>query len=284
MKSPDAQPSLRDLIAERGGAVMLEFLLAFPPLLLLFLGVMQLALLAVGDLVVKHAAIAGVRAAVVVLDDDPRHYGGEPRGRVDGSGRAEGIERRFTAQFAATPNAEHARADVPSRMAAIRTAVHAPLSALAPPPSLLVPGMDPPDLTRTLGGSAGRTAFALATFLPLATAIVFPVAAGADALQDTDVTADPLVLRVTHLLPCTVPIARRFLCRVLDWDAQHQRLAIASGSAAADRALRELQRAPLASQQGLLALYGVPVALLSAEASLPQQAAPYAYLSERGER
>jgi hypothetical protein len=68
------------------GVVMLEFLLAFTPVLWLFLGIMQLALLASARIIVQHAAISGARAAAVVLDDDPQFYAGAPRmflGRAD---------------------------------------------------------------------------------------------------------------------------------------------------------------------------------------------------------
>jgi hypothetical protein len=57
-------------------------LLVFPTVLLLFLGIGQLTLLWGAKLAVKHAASAAVRAAVVVLDDDPRLYGGEARNAV----------------------------------------------------------------------------------------------------------------------------------------------------------------------------------------------------------
>jgi hypothetical protein len=87
---------------------MLEFLVAFVPVFVLFLGLLQLVLLAAADLVVRHAAILGVRAAVVVLFDDPAFYAGSAQGDArDTPGEA-------------------------SRIAAIRRAVHAPLAALAP--------------------------------------------------------------------------------------------------------------------------------------------------------
>jgi hypothetical protein len=250
------------LLPDHGGAVLLEFLLAFPPVFVLFLGATQLALLAAADLVVRHAAIAGVRAAVVVLDDDPRHYEGSPRRRVDGAASGSG-------------------GDGP-RMAAVRSAVHAPLAAIAPSAALLArPG--PTDVALALGGIASRVAFGLGAYLPTATAVVFPVAAGSAELHDAEVTADPVVLRVTYLLPCAVPVARALLCRRLFWDADAQRLAADGEDEATRRALTDLKRAPLAAAQSALALRRLPMAVMTAEAALPLHAAPYAYASEQAE-
>ena len=75
----------RRLANDMQGVVMLEFLLAFVPVLLLFLGAVQLTLLSVAELVVQHAAIAGARSAAVVLDDDPARYENEARGDLLGA-------------------------------------------------------------------------------------------------------------------------------------------------------------------------------------------------------
>jgi hypothetical protein len=58
------------------GAVFVEQLIAFLPVLWFGLLVWQLFELAVGDLVLRRAASAAARAAVVVLPDDPAFYGG----------------------------------------------------------------------------------------------------------------------------------------------------------------------------------------------------------------
>jgi hypothetical protein len=271
----------RRVITDQAGAVMLEFLLAFPPLFVLFLGLCQLVLLAVADLVVRHAAIAGVRAAAVVLDDDPRHYDGAPRGWIGEDSSTSPLDQAVASQIAARGPAPPAH-DVgshASRMAAIRMAVHAPLAAIAPATTLLIePGAGA--VARALGDGASRAVAGLTWFIPMATAIVFPVAAGHDELQEAEVASDPVVLRVTHLAPCAVPIARTLLCERLEWDARGRRLGIRGADDAARRALRELQRAPLAAGQIALVAAGIPVSVVVAEASLPVQAAPYAYASE----
>ena len=74
------------------GAVYVEFLIAFLPVFFFFLGLVQLAFVQVANLVVKHAATKAVRAAVVVLPDDPQYYGGVPVGSYSGQ-RQSDIER-----------------------------------------------------------------------------------------------------------------------------------------------------------------------------------------------
>jgi Flp pilus assembly protein TadG len=54
------------------GAVYVEFIIAFAPLFVMFMGLCQLAGLYSGKLVCLHAAEMAVRASVVVLSDDPQ--------------------------------------------------------------------------------------------------------------------------------------------------------------------------------------------------------------------
>src|SRR5690606_23699561 len=75
-----------NLLEDRGGAAYVEFLLAFIPLFFLFLGMVQMALMYAGDLVVQHSATTAARAAAVVIDDDPRYYGGAERMTVSSFG------------------------------------------------------------------------------------------------------------------------------------------------------------------------------------------------------
>ena len=72
------------LRADERGGVYVEFLLAFFPMLLMFGALLQLSLLAVGGLLVEHAAVLAVRAAVVVVPDDPRFYDGAGVGSPTG--------------------------------------------------------------------------------------------------------------------------------------------------------------------------------------------------------
>ncbi len=74
------------------GGVYVEFLIAFLPIFFFFLGLVQLAFVQTANLIVKHAATKAVRAAAVVLPDDPQYYGGVPVGSFTGQ-RQSDIER-----------------------------------------------------------------------------------------------------------------------------------------------------------------------------------------------
>jgi hypothetical protein len=70
--------SLSRLEKQTEGAVFVEQLIAFLPVLFFFLATWQLLELCAADLILKRAASAAARAAVVVLPDDPMFYGGAP--------------------------------------------------------------------------------------------------------------------------------------------------------------------------------------------------------------
>lgn len=59
------------------GAAYVEFLIAFMPLFVFFMSLVQLAYVEAANIVVKHAAVMATRAAIVVLPDDPKHYNSE---------------------------------------------------------------------------------------------------------------------------------------------------------------------------------------------------------------
>jgi Flp pilus assembly protein TadG len=64
------------VIRDESGAAYVETLVAFLPTLFFFLAVLQYGEVAAANLVVRRAAQAAVRAAVVVYPDDPRFYEG----------------------------------------------------------------------------------------------------------------------------------------------------------------------------------------------------------------
>lgn len=74
------------------GAVYVEFLIAFLPLFSFFMGLVQLGFVETANLVVKHAAVVGARAAVVVLPDDESEYDGMALNRAEGK-RKDAIDR-----------------------------------------------------------------------------------------------------------------------------------------------------------------------------------------------
>ena len=234
----------RRVLADARGSVMLEFLIAIVPLLVLFLGLLQLALLAVADLVVRHAAITGARAASVVLYDDPRYYAGAVQGQARDADE---------------------RAASTTRMAEIRAAVQAPLAAIAPGTRVTSPLAE------------------LGDYLRATTAITFPSAPDSELLLHDLAHAETVTVRVTHLLPCAVPLAGWLLCKRFGWSSLRQRLELDGADARTRRAIEELRNAPGAQAQQKLARKGVPLAVLQAEASVPAQAAPYRYASEQRE-
>ncbi len=75
----------RDQRLETGGAVMVEFLIAYLPVLISFLMFWQLGELIVAQMIVDRASSAAGRAAVVVLPDDGAFYDGEPQDVFDGN-------------------------------------------------------------------------------------------------------------------------------------------------------------------------------------------------------
>lgn len=76
----------------RAGAVYVEFLIAFLPVFFFFLSLVQLIFLQTASLITHHAAAKAVRAAVVVLPDDPKYYNNVPVGSFSGQRKSD-IER-----------------------------------------------------------------------------------------------------------------------------------------------------------------------------------------------
>jgi hypothetical protein len=73
----------------RAGAVYVEFLIAFLPVFFFFLSLVQLIFLQTASVITHHAAAKAVRAAAVVLPDDPQYYGGVPVGSYTGQRKSD---------------------------------------------------------------------------------------------------------------------------------------------------------------------------------------------------
>lgn len=69
------------------GAVYVEFLAAFLPMFIMFECLVQIAGLYAAKLVVLHSAETAARAAVIVLNDDPKYYDGLAVGHCSGERR-----------------------------------------------------------------------------------------------------------------------------------------------------------------------------------------------------
>lgn len=202
------------LLADQRGVVFLEFLIAFVPIWTFSLCLFQFAMISQADLLVRHAADAAARSASVVLPDDPGEYGGEPtmsvgRNRVTvgalvaALGRASSVLRTPSSDSLASAFSDRVLGNLGrSRLNTIRLAAHIPLMPLTP----INVGRDPrPSLRKALGGA--RSLFNALYYQPFAVAVTFP------GEQNGRVDGPEVTVRVTYAYQCTVPLARRILCR-----------------------------------------------------------------------
>ena len=84
------------------GAVFVEMLIAYLPVMFFFMATWQLAELAAAHLVVQHAAAMTARAAAVVIPDDPFYYDGTATDAYTGS-RKDDVELAAKMILASAP-------------------------------------------------------------------------------------------------------------------------------------------------------------------------------------
>ncbi len=299
------------------GVVYLEFIIAFLPVFLLFLGVIQLTFLYVGSLTVRHAAFRAVRAAIVVLDDDPKYYDNVPRGCLAGQSTSENniLEKllesglRFRSWYHESDTnldetmsqTSHYRSGGP-RLSAIRTAAYVPLLTISPDLSRL---WSEESVKQAIGEAPRRLISGLIYNLG-ATAITVPSSPGSNDLKVTVGPKELVTVRVTHLFHCGVPIISGLICDdfyslmsglPLDFLKEVGSKAVSGDFTVSDvqawneQYKREKERlkdleAPVAEltaaeSPGLQLLGGrARFRILQAEASLPNQGASYAYPEE----
>lgn len=190
------------------GTTSIEFLIVLFPVILVFLGVVQLALLAGARLVVSHAASAAARAAAVVVDDSPSRYGGEARGHLGAAGdrrlRVLGPGSAGTGLGGALGSiAPHTRAD------AIRLAASVPVAALSPTFADAVGWFASPSTGSVeralLSPSLARAAFGVQAYDELSLAVTPTV----------DESRETVRVDVEYLFHCAVPLVDRLLCDTL---------------------------------------------------------------------
>jgi hypothetical protein len=205
--------------------VYVEFLLAFLPLFVVFLALCQIALLVASKLVVRHAALIGARAAIVVLDDDPKYYDGAERGMLsDGASKPEqepsdgsltGSLRSLAASFA--PPAEASPTPQPKqrgpRMQVIRNAALRPLAAIAPSGQALFAGNET-SLSRAVSRD-DQAGFARAYSDAAAVVTIHGDAESWAPAAEPILNGAPITVRVTYLQLCVVPIVRTLMCHEL---------------------------------------------------------------------
>jgi Flp pilus assembly protein TadG len=92
MKNAKQKPrSLKSLKDDKRGAVLVEFVVAFVPLMTVFFVFVQLSQLAVARLIVKHSAVVGARAAAVYHNEHtnvPEMCADNGKAKVDSAVRA----------------------------------------------------------------------------------------------------------------------------------------------------------------------------------------------------
>jgi hypothetical protein len=191
-----------DARSPTSGVVYVEFLMAFTPVFLLFVGVAQLILLFGARLVVHHANVRAARSAIVVADDDPRFYAtGETRGSF--TGRPARVEDVLYAlgRGQVFPRAEGGSIESEpvdrSRRSEVEVAAALVLLPLAPTGG---------DSLADAIASAGLSEAARGTLERMELELEGPLRG---ALQRDD----PIRVRLTYRYPCLVPLARRLVCR-----------------------------------------------------------------------
>ncbi len=203
---------MKRLMDDNRGAAYVEFLLAFIPLFILFLGMVQMALMYAGDLVVQHAATRAARAAAVVIDDDPQYYDGAPRMDVGSFGitSSEDALGSIIGLFGGdTSIGGIGSSPGGPRLSAIRTAASVPLMAVSPSLDQLI---DADSVRTAIGSPEARGATGLMLYNDSAMAVTFPTAPGATSYRTSFDEGDQAVTRVTYLFHCGVPLVSRMMC------------------------------------------------------------------------
>lgn len=282
------------------GAVYVELLIVLVPLLIFILALIQTALMYVGKLAVQRAANTAARAAVVVLDDDPRYYDGAPRNSVSGGGSHAVDPVSAFVMWLGLPPAPAFGSDSP-RLQDIRAAASIPLIAVSPNLSSLVGYRS---VANAIGaGDTDRLGSDAALYTRGAVAVTFPTGPGASTYRTEFGRNDDVTVRVTYLYHCGVPLVRYLMCESVpsirsgvSLDAVYDLANIAARSTStASDIQRAVERVQMRSQRigrwrtnelsaaeapwliDITALTGARYFIMSAEATLPNQGARYSY-------
>jgi len=195
------------------GAVYIEFLVAFIPMFILFLGLLQVSLIFVANFVVTHAANRATRAAIVVLDDNPDRYDGEAQNRVNYNETGATNVQNSVVSFLREVGAGEfsvAQNKGSARLNAIRAAASIPLLSISPSLDQLTGRRA---VSRAIGGNAtSRALTGAALFNRAAMAVTFPTAPEATTLRTSFSNNDDITVRVTYLFHCGIPIAANIIC------------------------------------------------------------------------
>lgn len=217
------------LTRDTGGAVYVEFLLAFIPLFFMFLGMVQMGLLYGASLVVQHSSNVAVRAAMVVMDDDPQYYDDAERRQLDtdATGASSFIQTAGSmigSVFGASTSG--AAWTGGPRLQAVEFAAGMPLLPLSPSLSSLARMPQNETVRAALGvsgldGPEARVAWGI-VYNRMALAVTFPTEPGSTESAGDHATDFPrpsaegdggaVTARVTYLYNCQIPLANRLMC------------------------------------------------------------------------
>lgn len=248
------------LVRDRRGSINVEFLVVILPFLMLILGIIQLVMLYVAATLTQHAANEAVRAAVVVLDDDPRFYGGAPRNSLHGGALPSDPVDDYLDRLG-LGGGPSGSITGSARLQAIRGAASMALMAISPP----VTDSEKSSVGDVLGGGRPEShAGGSARYNRSAVAVTFPEHPGASRLRDRFDIDDDVTVRVTYLYHCGVPLVRYVMC-----DSQDEVVHSAAGD--------ELRYAERPWGRELLGLSDARFKVIRAEATLPNHGAPYDY-------
>lgn len=213
----------QSLAKDTGGAVYVEFILSFIPLLFLFLGIVQMGMLYAASLVVQHAAVTATRAAAVVLDDDPDDYDSQSRltvtGSESGGSAEEGALGSLFGGGGGGGGIGGGGGSGSARFSSIRYAAMVPLMTVTPPPEAFFPMGRRASLATDIGFNAPETRAAMALWYSRGMMnITFPREVRGSSFRDSwprpDDNGDSgqVTARVTFLYMCGVPIVNRIMC------------------------------------------------------------------------
>ncbi len=296
----------KEPLSDERGAAYVEFLIAFIPLFIMFLGMVQMSLMYAGDLVVQHAASRAARAAVVVLDDDPRYYDGAERRTVSSSGFSsseEGLSAILSIFGAGGGGGGGGPgASGGPRLSAIRTAASLPLASISPSLDQLI---DSDSVMTAIGSPETRAATGVFMYNNSAMGVSFPVSPGATDYREDFNHGQQITTRVTYLFHCGVPLASRLMCDTyptirlgpaaaliediirdagdgsLSWDDARERLRRIDESRRRHErdsdAVGELETAGASDLMYLTWATGSRFKVMRGEATMPLQSARYEY-------
>ena len=293
-------------LAPEAGAAYVEFLIAFIPLFIMFLGMVQMALMYAGDLVVQHAASRAARAAVVVLDDDPRYYDGAPRRQLSRSGFSsseDGLSAILSLFGAGSGGGGGGPGAMGGpRLATIRRAASLPLASISPSMQQLVRA---DSVMTAIGSPETRAATGVFVYNDSAMGVTFPTSPGGTSYSESFRHGQQVTTRVTYLFHCGVPLASRMMCDTyptirlgpaaamiegivrdaasgsLSWEAAAERLRRVDESRRRherdEDAIGELETAGASDLMYLTWATGSRFKVMRGEATMPLQSARYEY-------